>query len=80
MKDVRLELTSVFRNVFDDESLVLRDDMTAKDVRGWDSLTHVDLMVAVEKHFRIKVTTREVVSMKNVGELVQLVERKRTAQ
>jgi acyl carrier protein len=76
MKDVRVELTGVFRNIFDDDSLVLRDEMTAKDVKGWDSLTNVDLVVSVEKHFKIKLTTRDVVSLKNVGELVRLVEQK----
>lgn len=76
MKDVRVELTGVFRNIFDDESLMLRDEMTAKDVKGWDSLTNIDLVVAVEKHFKIKLTTRDVVGLKNVGELVRLVEQK----
>jgi acyl carrier protein len=76
MKDVRAELTSVFRDVFDDGALELRDEMTAQDVAGWDSLTHVDLVVAVEKHFKIKLTTREVSTLKNVGDLVRLVEQK----
>jgi acyl carrier protein len=76
MKDVRAELTGVFRDIFDDGSLELRDDMTAADVEGWDSLTNIDLVVAVEKHFGIKMTTRDVAGLKNVGELVTLVEKK----
>lgn len=76
MRNVREELTTVFRDVFDDNALTLRDEMTAKDVQGWDSLTNVDLVVAVEKHFKIKLTTRDVVGLKNVGELVQLVQKK----
>jgi acyl carrier protein len=76
MKDVRIELTAVFRDVFDDPKIELRDDLTAKDVKGWDSLSNVDLVVAVEQRFKIKLTTREVVSLKNVGELVRLVEKK----
>lgn len=76
MRNVREELTTVFRDVFDDNALALRDDMTAKDVKGWDSLTNVDLVVAVEKHFKIKLTTRDVVGLKNVGELIQLVQKK----
>lgn len=76
MRDVREELTGVFRGIFDDESLVLRDDLTAKDVDGWDSLSNIDLVVAVEKQFKIKLTTRDVVALKNVGELVRLVGQK----
>lgn len=77
MSNVREELTTVFRDVFDDESIALRDEMTAKDVEGWDSLTNIDLVVAVEQRFKIKLTTRDVVGLKNVGELIQLVEKKR---
>ncbi len=77
MSNVREELTTVFRDVFDDTALSLRDEMTAKDVEGWDSLTNIDLVVAVEKHFKIKLTTRDVVALKNVGELIALVMKKR---
>jgi acyl carrier protein len=76
MRDVRAELTEVFRDVFDDATIVLRDDTTARDVTGWDSLTNIDLVVAVEKHFKIKLTTRDVAGLKNVGELLRLVEKK----
>jgi acyl carrier protein len=76
MRDVRKELTGVFRDVFDDDTLEVRDETTAKDVDGWDSLTNIDLVVAVEKHFKIKLTTRDVAGLKNVGELVKLVEQK----
>jgi len=59
---------------------VLRDDMTADHVDGWDSLAHVDLMVAIEKGFGIKFATAEMSKMKepgqNVGTLIQLIERK----
>jgi len=76
MKDVREELGAVFKDVFDDEALTLRDEMTAKDVEGWDSLTNIDLVVAVERRFKIKLTTRDVVGLRNVGELIQLVQKK----
>ena len=74
--DIREELTKLFRDVFDDDSLALRDDMTAKEVEGWDSLTNIDLVVAVEKRFNIKLTTKDVVSLKNVGELLKLIEQR----
>jgi len=69
-------LTAVFRDVFDDASLVLRDDLQASDVDNWDSLTHIDLIVAVEKEFRIRFTTREVQSLQNVGDLRALIAKK----
>ena len=74
--EVRAELTRVFRDTFDDDSLELRDDLTAKDVPGWDSLTNIDLVVSVEKRFKIKLTTRDVVGLKNVGELLRLIEQR----
>lgn len=72
-------LTPIFREVFDDPSLVLRDDMTAADVEKWDSLNHIDLIVAVERKFKIKFVTREVASLKNVGELTELTYKKLVA-
>lgn len=74
--EVRVELTKVFRNIFGQTTLELKDEMTASEVPGWDSLTHIDLIVAVEKHFRIKLTTRDVAGLKNVGELASLVEKR----
>lgn len=69
-------LTPVFREVLDDSALVLRDNMTAADVEGWDSLNHIDLIVAIEKKFKVRFTTSEVTSLKNVGELADLVQAK----
>jgi len=72
-KEIRSRLTGVFREVFDDESIEIFDAMTAKDVAEWDSLNHINLIVAVEKHFGIKFTTREASNLANVGDLVQLI-------
>jgi acyl carrier protein len=66
-------LTGIFREVLDNPSLVLRADLTAAEVENWDSLSHIDLIVAVERRFKTKFTTREVVSLKNVGDLAELV-------
>lgn len=71
--EIHEKLTTVFRDVFDDDSLVLRRDMTAKDVEGWDSLTHINLIVAIERGFKVKFTSREVTRAANVGEFVDLV-------
>lgn len=74
--EIMNRLTHIFRDVLDDDSLVLRDDLTADQVEGWDSLNHIDLIVAVERNFKIRFTTAEITSLKNVGELINLVQRK----
>ncbi len=74
--DLHVRLTGIFRDVFDDADLILRDDMTADNVESWDSLTHVDLIVAIEKEFKIRLTTGEISGLKSVGQLTALVLRK----
>ncbi|MDY1045862.1 acyl carrier protein [Pseudomonas coleopterorum] len=71
------ELTELFRDLFDDESLELNDDTTADQVEGWDSQMHVMLIVAAEQRFGIKFRTAELESLRNVGQFVQLIESKR---
>lgn len=66
-------LTKIFREVFDDESIVLTDSTSAKDIEDWDSLEHINLIAAVEKEFRMRFTMREVSGMKNVGEMAEIV-------
>ena len=73
---LRSRLTSIFQDLFDDPVLEINDEMTANDVEAWDSLTHINLIVAVEKEFKIKFTTGEVNQLRNVGELVALIRRK----
>ena len=74
--NVRETLTEVFQDVFDDDELGLFDEMTAEDVEDWTSLTHIQLIVAVEKKFNVKFTTVEVMKLKNVGEFITLIEKK----
>jgi acyl carrier protein len=74
--EIYTQLTSIFHDVFDDESIILTPSMTADDVDEWDSLTHIRLVLSVEKKFRIKFTAAEVGGMKNVGEFVGLVKAK----
>jgi acyl carrier protein len=66
-------LTKVFRDVFDEDDLVLRPEMTADDVSDWDSLSHIRLVLAVSKVFNVKFTAAEVSRLKNVGELADLI-------
>jgi acyl carrier protein len=69
------EIQNVFRDVFDDDSLVISRETTAADVEQWDSLMHVTLMVHLERQFGIRFSSSEVADLKNVGELVDLVTR-----
>jgi len=71
--EIERQLTEIFREVFDDQSIVIRDDMTAADVKEWDSFNHINLVVAVERGFRIRFTTKEVNNLANVGEFVSLI-------
>jgi acyl carrier protein len=67
-------LTQVFHDVFDDDSIVVTPELTADDVDEWDSLAHIRLVVAVEKKFGMKFSAAEMGELKNVGELVSLIE------
>ncbi len=65
-------LNEVFQDVFDDESIIVSDTTTADDVEDWDSLEHINLVIAIEQHFGIKFSMKEVAAFKNVGEMVDL--------
>jgi acyl carrier protein len=69
----------VFRDLFDDDTLQLRPDMTAADVEAWDSLTHINLIVDIEREFKVRFTTGEITGLKTVGDLAALVDKKRSA-
>lgn len=73
---IRRQLQAVMREVFDDDGVEISDATTAGDVKGWDSLNHINLVIAVEERFKVKLTTREVVSLKNVGEMLSLLQSK----
>ena len=64
------KLNEVFQDVFDDEDITVNDATVASDVEGWDSLEHINLIVAVERCFGIKFTMGETTGLKNVGEMV----------
>ena len=67
------KLNKVFQEVFDDEEITVNDATTANDIEDWDSLEHVNLIVAVEKCFGIKINIGEVTSMKKVGDMMDLI-------
>jgi acyl carrier protein len=70
------KLTTIFREVFDDKSIVLNDHMTANDIASWDSLSHMLMISQVEEAFSIKFSLREINKLKNVGVLIKLIESK----
>lgn len=72
-QQIYAQLEEVFQNVFDEDSIQLTPWLSAKDVDGWDSLTHIQLMLAVEKAFKIKLSTSEIGKLENVGDLVGLI-------
>jgi acyl carrier protein len=76
MSDLHTRLTEIFRDTLDEPSLVLTATLTANDVDNWDSLSHVELIVAIEKEFRVRFTTGEVSALKTVGELEALIQTK----
>ncbi len=76
MTDTQHRLTKVFHDVFDDESIVLNAEMTAADIDEWDSLTHIRLVLSVEKEFGVKFSAAEVGGLKNVGDFISLIQSK----
>ena len=73
MNEIYNRLNAVFREVFDDESINVSENTTAADIEDWDSLTHIQLIAAVEDEFGVKVSMKQVSSMKNVGEMAQII-------
>ncbi|MEH6389213.1 MULTISPECIES: acyl carrier protein [Pseudomonas] len=69
-------LHPIFQDVFDDDDIVIDSETTAEDIEGWDSLAHVNLVVAAEQRFGVKFRTAELESMRNVGHFVALISTK----
>jgi len=70
------QLNIIFRRELDNDDIQLRPETTAKDVEEWDSLSHIQLIVAIEKGFKIRFTSREIQSWQNVGEMVETISQK----
>jgi acyl carrier protein len=66
-------LNHLFRDVFDDDDISVTDKTAAPDIEGWDSLAHITLILGVEREFRMKMTAAEVGSLKNVGQMIDLI-------
>jgi acyl carrier protein len=70
------QVQEIFRDQLDDESIILTSETTADEVEDWDSLNHIMLVVAIEKHFNVKFTSNEILSWKNVGEMMKCIQEK----
>ena len=73
-EEILRRLTNIFREIFQDESLVATMEMSAADVELWDSLTHIDMILMVEEDFRVRIPTQAVTRMRNVADLVALIQ------
>lgn len=74
--ELQERLNRIFCEVFDDEDITITPEMTANDVDGWDSLSHVNLIVAVEYAFGIRFSQKELLTFKNIGDLLRCIEQK----
>lgn len=72
--EIYVTLTRVFRDVFDDDELTITPELTADDVADWDSMSHVRLMLNAERAFKTRFAAAEIAGLKNVGELVALIQ------
>ena len=72
-EEVFATLNEVFQDVFDDESITVNEETTADDIEDWDSLEHINLIAAVEQEFGMKFTMGQGVTMKNVGEMAEII-------
>jgi acyl carrier protein len=70
---VYARLAEIFQDVFDEDSIQVTPELSAKDVDGWDSLTHIRLILTIERAFKIKFSTSEIGKLANVGDLVALI-------
>jgi acyl carrier protein len=79
-QDIYAQLTLIFHDIFDDDTLVLTPGVTAAEVPEWDSFNHINLIVAIEGRFKVKFQTAELESLHTVGHLADLIAAKLAAQ
>lgn len=75
-QEILIDVQEVFRNVFDDDRLTIKRETNSNDILEWDSLTHINLVISIEKVFKIKFALGELQDLKNVGDMLDLIEKK----
>lgn len=76
-EEILRELDTIFRDILKNENIALPPATTAKDVEGWDSLTNMRLITAIEKHYNIRFGLREILKFKHVGDLCASIQAKK---
>lgn len=74
--EILQKVNEIFRDVFDDDSLVIVESTTAEDIEDWDSLTHITLISEIEEAFSMRFSMKDVLGMKNVGEMLDILEKR----
>ncbi len=76
MIDILEHLQLIFRDVLDDQGLIINRESNARSVEGWDSLAHINLIASIEQEFHVRFALGELQDLKNVGDMIDLIERK----
>ena len=76
MNNILNDLQVIFRDLFDEDDLELTNETSANDIDDWDSITHIQLLVLIEKQFNVTFTSSEIHNFKNVGDIVECIEKK----
>ncbi len=74
-QEILSKLQTVYRDILDDESIVLTEETTAEDIEEWDSLTHVQIVAEIQKEFDVKFSAKEMLLWENVGDIIDAIER-----
>lgn len=78
-EEITTALSPIFHRVFNNDEIIITDDLNAEKVNQWDSLTHLNMIAEVEKHFKMKFKLKELIGMKNVGDMIDLILQKKGA-
>ena len=71
--EVKNTVQDIFRDIFDDDELIITDETNAEDIEDWDSIEHISLVVAMEKEFSLKFDIKRVNALENVGGMIDLI-------
>lgn len=73
---IKERLEEIFRDIFDDESIILTKETKAEDIEDWDSLANINILLAIEQEFKVKISLSEISKLKNIGDILDLITKK----